>query len=152
MSSFVGIIPESCSFTESHIESFATTPFMRKALSAEERRKGLIFKGPFVVKHPRFSNPILAVDLRAVDNNLFVFDDGDKFFEIRATGKVRWSDNHIVIPYKSENGRSASVRIRRLMESDISSFSDEKLSLDAFARKMYKYLITDAMALGDFNV
>ena len=57
-----------------------------------------------------------------------------------------------MIPYKSENGRSASVRIRRLMESDISSFSDEKLSLDAFARKMYKYLITDAMALGDFNV
>ena len=142
-SKYVGIIPDFVSVTEDKFLSMGTVPGLKNEISREEMMQGMIYKGPFVVKHPGYKDPFLCVELQSQRLNTLGFHDGDKFFELEPSGSVRWVDNEIVIPYARENGKIENVKIRRLMESDVESFSSEKIGFNAFAKKMFKVMTTD---------
>jgi hypothetical protein len=133
--SFVGIIPNFFSASESDIEKLATVPATKQEITKEEAIQGLLFKGPFVVHHYRYDEPLLAIDL-SINNNNFTFLDGAKFFILQIEGNVVFKNESLIFKVRNNSGLQ-EVNVRGLKRSDPLELTGQDMPLNKFAKVKY---------------
>jgi len=134
--SFIGIVPNFFSTNENGLDFLAPIPALKQEISQEEAMKGLLFKGPFIVHHPRYENPLLAVELMIKDKNISFFD-GVKLFLYSVEGNVVVKNNQLVLKIMTGN-KMQELKIRGLRRSDPLELTGKDMPLNKFAKKMYQ--------------